>query len=323
MEFRTIIDLPDKLPTVCHDEPIMLLGSCFSDNIGERLRRALFDVTANPFGTLYNPASIASAISRLADNVPFSADELTEYGGMWHSFAHHSRFSSVDQAVALEKINREFLSAARTLTAARTVVVTFGTAFVYRLAENGRTVANCHKLPAKFFSRTKMTETEIVGLWIPLLDRLFRINPRLNVVFTVSPIRHLADGAHQNRLSKATLLLAADRLTRHDDRCSYFPAYEIMDDELRDYRFYAADMVHPSEIAADYIMERFAESCFPPSTRQAAAICAKLTRQLRHRPLTDNREAIEKFNASTRQAALDIAGKLPYLRQTIENLISK
>lgn len=323
MEFRTITDLPDNLPRINHNEHILMLGSCFSDNIGERLRRAMFPVTINPFGTLYNPESIAMAIDRMLDGKPYQAEELIFHNGLWHSFAHHSRFSSVNPDNALRKINREFTDSVESLKHLKHLFVTFGTAYAFRLKETGKIAANCHKMPAALFIRERMSVNDITDRWIPLIDRLFGLNPTLEVTFTVSPIRHLADGARQNTLSKATLLLASETITSHDRRCHYFPAFEIMNDELRDYRFYAADMTHPTEVAVDYIMERFSDACFSEQTRRDAASCEKLYRRICHHPLTDDTEAIEKFRTSTRQAANELADRLPHIRQTIENLFSK
>ena len=267
MEFRTIVDLPRGL-AVEHDEPIMLLGSCFSDNIGERLRRALFRVDVNPFGTLYNPASIAAAVRRLMENRPYSEAELFEFGGMWHSFDHHSKFSCADRSMALQKINARYEGGVQFLKTARWLIVTFGTAYAYCLSDTGAVAGNCHKMPASCFSRRLLPQRDVVDDWLATLACLHEWNPELKAIFTVSPIRHLADGAHGNQLSKSTLLLAIDELSRHAEWISYFPAFEIVMDELRDYRFYAADMVHPSDVAVDYVMERFSEACFSESAEK-------------------------------------------------------
>lgn len=313
MEFRTKIELQNFQPAIGHNEKIMMLGSCFTENIGERLTRGMFDVDINPFGTLYNPASIAQSVDRLLEGHEFAKEELFEYQGTWHSFAHHSRFSSSNPDTALERINERFRNAADNLRQARHLIVTFGTAFVFSLEENGEIVANCHKLPAARFRRTRLSVDEIVETWTALLHRLLKVNPDLYVTFTVSPIRHLADGAHGNQLSKSTLLLAVDRLMEAIPQCRYFPSYEIQLDELRDYRFYAADMTHPSEVAVDYIYTRFSEACFSDSARQAAADCEKLYRQLHHRPLTDNAEAIARFKASTEKLRRQLLDRYPYL----------
>lgn len=323
MEFRTIVDINGGLPRIEHHNPIMMLGSCFTENIGGRLERGLFDIEINPFGTLYNPASIAAALRRLLEDKEFQADELFFHGGIWHSFDHHSRFSSADRSTALEKINESYRRAVQFLRNAKVLILTFGTAYVYRLAESDRIVANCHKLPPAAFRRIRMTTEEIISEWQPLLGQLRRTNPEMQIIFTVSPIRHLADGAHGNQLSKSALLLAVGTITENCSFCSYFPSYEIVLDELRDYRFYAADMVHPSDIAVDYIMERFAGVCFSDACRDAAKECGKLSRMLRHRPLTDDPVAAGRFNGLIRQEALRLTEKMPYLKRTIENKFPK
>lgn len=318
MDFRTIIEVKGAMPTINHDEGIVMLGSCFVDNIGQRLERALFGVTVNPFGTLYNPLSIAAALRRLMEGRAFVAEELTEYRGMWHSFAHHSHFSSIDKDIALKKINDTFLRACLALQSARHLIVTFGTAYVFCL-KDGTIVANCHKLPADFFVRRLMSVEEIVAHWQPLISELKTFSTSLDVTFTISPIRHLADGAHGNNVSKATLLLAVERLLE-ETGCHYFPAYEIVLDDLRDYRFYAADMTHPSEQAVDYIMERFAEAAFTADTIAIAHRCEKLYRRMTHRPLTDDIQSLRCFRESTATLAQQLIADYPHISPLIEKL---
>ena len=319
MEFRTIVDLPRGL-AVEHDEPIMLLGSCFSDNIGERLRRALFRVDVNPFGTLYNPASIAAAVRRLMENRPYSEAELFEFGGMWHSFDHHSKFSCADRSMALQKINARYEGGVQFLKTARWLIVTFGTAYAYCLSDTGAVVGNCHKMPASCFSRRLLPQRDVVDDWLATLACLHEWNPELKAIFTVSPIRHLADGAHGNQLSKSTLLLAIDELSRHAEWISYFPAFEIVMDELRDYRFYAADMVHPSDVAVDYVMERFSEACFSESARKSAKECERFFKLASHRPLSADPSVVSALREKTRQSAFSLLEKMPYLRFVLKEL---
>lgn len=318
MDFRTIIEVKGMMPTINHDEGIVMIGSCFVDNIGQRLERALFNVTVNPFGTLYNPLSIAAALRRLSEGRAYTAEELTEYGGVWHSFAHHSQFSSIDKDIALKKINDSFQRARLALQAARHLIVTFGTAYVFCL-KDGTVVANCHKLPADYFVRRLMSVEEIVAQWQPLISELKTFSPSVDITFTVSPIRHFADGAHGNNVSKATLLLAVERLLE-ETGCHYFPAYELVLDDLRDYRFYAADMTHPSEQAVDYIMERFAEAAFTADTIAIAQRCEKLARRLAHRQLTDDARSHRRFQESTDALAQQLIADYPHISPLIEKL---
>ena len=262
MDFRTAIKPAPATIRVDHSSGIMMLGSCFSDNIGRRLLDGLFDVDVNPMGTLYNPASIASALDDIMERREFAAADLFEHDGRWHSFAHHSRFSGTDPEKVLKGINSRLRTAHDNLRLGRVLIVTLGTAWIFSLRATGRVVSNCHKLPQAMFERSRMSVSDIVTLWQPLLSRLREFNPSLQVIFTVSPIRHLADGAHGNQLSKATLLLAVDALIEAASTVmpteavcpdgtillidpvppmamEYFPAYEALMDDLRDYRFYA------------------------------------------------------------------------------------
>lgn len=342
MDFRTAIKPAPATIRVDHSSGIMMLGSCFSDNIGRRLLDGLFDVDVNPMGTLYNPASIASALDDIMERREFAAADLFEHDGRWHSFAHHSRFSGTDPEKVLKGINSRLRTAHDNLRLGRVLIVTLGTAWIFSLRATGRVVSNCHKLPQAMFERSRMSVSDIVTLWQPLLSRLREFNPSLQVIFTVSPIRHLADGAHGNQLSKATLLLAVDALIETTSTVmpteavcpdgtillidpvppmamEYFPAYEALMDDLRDYRFYAADMTHPSETAADYVYSLFASSHMSEATRGLAAACRKVTRRLAHRPMTDDKAAIERFEQSTLQLVESLSLSHPYLKKAITN----
>lgn len=286
MKWTTPVTVATEKGYLRHGMPILMMGSCFADHIGSYLQEAKFDVCLNPYGTLYNPESIASAIERLAEGRPYEEEELRYDGFLWYSYMHHGSFSSPDRSAALQAMNRSYKRAADLLPRCQRLIATWGTAYVYRLKETGMTVANCHKQPEKVFERARIEADEIVARWELLTQRLHEYAPGCRVLLTVSPIRHLRDGAHNNQLSKATLLLAADTLCRrYPETYSYFPAYEIVMDELRDYRFYAEDMTHPAAAAVAYIRERFAEAYFTPETARLATACEKIATGLRHRPL--------------------------------------
>ena len=261
------------------DSGVVSVGSCFADEIGSRLAGSGFAVEQNPFGTLYNPASVAAALERLVDCREIGDDDLVLHEGLYHSWHHHGSFSRPDKDETVGVCNARIHKAHCALREARLLMVTFGTAWVYEL-ESGMVVANFHKLPAGMFSRRRMTKGEIVSLWRPLLQKIKTFNPNLTVLFTVSPIRHLADGAHGNQLSKATLLLAVDELD-----ANYFPAYEIVLDELRDYRFYGPDMTHPSPLAVEVVWDRFCEAFMAPNVRQQAHNNMKQQKRKQHIPL--------------------------------------
>lgn len=262
MKFRTTIEAPVSKHRITHnDGGTVLLGSCFSDNVGERLRTDGFDVCHNPMGPLYNPASLHAFISRLLDSYVYTEADLTlDDSGRWHALDFPMRYSSDDPQVLLENINNGCRNTAQKLQNASTVIVTFGTAWCFEHAACGRIVGNCHKFPASAFRRRRMDVDEITSLWVPLAHRLTAMGKHL--VATVSPIRHGADGLHGNELSKATLLLALDLIRDAE----YFPAYEILVDDLRDYRFYADDLRHPSSMAVDYIYDIFSHTYFSSET---------------------------------------------------------
>ena len=321
MNFQTYVDTGNCPLAIEHSDQLMMLGSCFAEEVGERLQQSMLNVCINPFGTLYNPASIASALHRLIDGTPYEAASLTHHAGMWHSMDHHSRFSSVDAGKALAAINASLKQGSEALRQARHLIVTFGTAYVF--SHDGKVVANCHKMPAAEFERKRMDIDEITSQWLPLIDELRALNPNLQLTFTVSPVRHLADGAHGNQTSKATLLLAVDRIVAAREACHYFPSYEIVLDQLRDYRFFAADMAHPSTIAVDYVAERFMESCLTPQAQAAATRCRKVYARLLHRQLTDDNAAAERFRQATVAAAQSLIADLPHAKPIIDKLLKK
>lgn len=321
-EFRTIVKPLRIRGTISHRQGVMMLGSCFSDNIGLRLRQACFDVDINPFGTLYNPASIACGIGAILKCRQYSIDDLFQEKGdnRWHSFSHHSEYSSVDSQLMLEKINQRVCEANKMLQRASTLIVTFGTAWVYKYAPTGKVVANCHKLPASMFERSMMSIDEIVAMWKDVIADVKAINQSIQVIFTVSPIRHLRDGAHENQLSKSTLLLAINQLVRECEDVIYFPAYEIMNDDLRDYRFYASDMTHPSEVAVDYIYDIFSQSFFDDDTISLAEKCVKLSKRLMHIPMGDDQDAVARFVHSTNQLKTQLLQQYPFLEAAISKI---
>ena len=277
----TPVNVPQLPLQLDFDSGILSLGSCFADEVGARLQDGGFHIDINPFGTLYNPASVAAALRRIIDNREIGMEDLVQHEGLWHSWHHHGSFSRPTAEETLGVCNARIHQAHKTLKEASLLMITFGTAWVFELSEVHSVVANCHKLPAGMFTRRRMTVGEIVSLWQPLLDKLSAFNPRLSTLFSVSPIRHMADGAHGNQLSKSTLLLAIDELSN----IHYFPAYEIVLDELRDYRFYGPDMAHPSPLAVDIVWDRFQQATMTPTTRNQAHLNAKQHKRERHIPL--------------------------------------
>ena len=320
--FRTIVE-PLKLQgLINHQSGVVMMGSCFSDNIGNRMRQACFDVEINPFGTLYNPASIACGINAILSKRKYTNNDLFKAVGdnRWHSFSHHSMFSSIDDERMLVRINGRMSEAHEAIKKASVLIITFGTAWVYELKDTHEVVANCHKLPASRFNRRIMNVDEIVNQWQQLICVLQEFNPKLKIVFTVSPIRHLRDGAHENQLSKAILHIAINRLMQQFEELIYFPAYEIMNDDLRDYRFYGLDMTHPSEAAIDYIYDIFSQSFFDEKTKTVAEQCERLTRRMAHRPMSDDIESVKRFEKSTLEMKAQMLQQFPFLQRALTKL---
>lgn len=246
---------------ISYKDKIMMLGSCFSDNIGRQLQNLGFDVCVNPFGTLYNPSSILRSIERLADGTEFSIEDCIQIGAgdeRWCSFSHHTSFARNTVEEFLENANSVLEKARTHFLESDKIIITLGTSWCFRHTEGDFIVSNCLKRPAAEFSRERLS----VDQTSRILNRIMEICPEKEFIFTVSPIRHFKDGAHGNQISKAGLLLGIENITE-SGKADYFPAYEIVMDELRDYRFYAEDMCHPSQQAVDYILERFLAWALP------------------------------------------------------------
>lgn len=285
MEFRTPVSpLAGRQGLVSHSTPLLLIGSCFAENIGRRLADALFDVTVNPFGPLYNPLSILAA---LRPDVASIHGEDSSVGGHTFHFMAHSRLSGSDFAATLAAVSAATATMQRAMRDARVVFVTLGTTRLFRLKASGQVVANCHKMPASMFAEQRLSLAETVDALSDIVEALRKTSAapeKLQVVFTVSPVRYTAEGAHANQLAKSTLLLAVDEVVRRfPETASYFPAYEILMDDLRDYRFYADDMKHPSDLAVSYIYSLFARSYFDSATEEVARAAEAVTRRLAHR----------------------------------------
>ena len=276
----TSLFMPVQIPAsswkIGYDDQILLMGSCFADSMCAKLHEHYFRVEGNPFGVLYNPASIAIAIEMARKSQTIEDKDLVEHGGLWHSMAHHGVFSDIDMAVVLDKCNGSIVALRQALENATVITITFGTAWLYEYA--GKVVGNCHKIPANQFVRRRMTVEEIVATWQPLVEAM----PDKKWLFTVSPIRHVKDGLHENHINKGILLQAVEQLTKQTG-CSYFPAYEIMLDELRDYRYYAEDMVHPSSMAVEYIWQRLVETYMTADTQAEMKTLHQLWRDEHHR----------------------------------------
>lgn len=312
MNFITPIQIPPSTIRIGYEHRTMILGSCFAEAIGQRLSDLLFPVDLNPFGILYNPDSIAAAIRRLMDGNLFTADELTRYDDLYHSLLHHGSFSAPTADECLERINARLSAGAEFLAAADRIIVTFGTSYVYRWKGTGAVVGNCHKMPDSYFRRERLSVDKVVHRWNLLLDSMVRRRPEVKWIFTVSPVRHLRDGAHENNLSKSVLHLIIEKLiSLYPTIANYFPAYELMMDELRDYRFYAEDMCHPSPAAVHYISDRFESTYMDAKTRAWLRRAEALHRDLQHRPIHPDSEAYRRFLMQTKLKLKQLRAELP------------
>lgn len=285
LKLQTPVETGRSKVGVSLNDKIVILGSCFADNMGQKMVDLGFDVCLNPFGTLYNPVSVCNSVARLTSGIPFSKDECVQMGagaGLVCSFSHHTSFARRTEDEFMQVANASLKEASLRWKAASKVIITLGTAWIYEYTRSGETVSNCLKIEAKEFTRRRLSVRETATLLMNMIAR----HPEKEFMFTVSPIRHFKDGAHGNQISKSTLLLALDEvLAKFPERCEYFPAYEIVLDELRDYRFYAADMIHPSDQAVDYLWSRFVRFAMPESELPALDARRRELLRSRHRPI--------------------------------------
>ena len=285
LKLQTPVETGRSKVGVSLNDKIVILGSCFADNMGQKMVDLGFDVCLNPFGTLYNPVSVCNSVARLTSGIPFSKDECVQMGagaGLVCSFSHHTSFARRTEDEFLQVANASLKEASLRWKAASKVIITLGTAWIYEYTRSGETVSNCLKIEAKEFTRRRLSVRETATLLMNMIAR----HPEKEFMFTVSPIRHFKDGAHGNQISTSTLLLALDEvLAKFPERCEYFPAYEIVLDELRDYRFYAADMIHPSDQAVDYLWSRFVGFAVPPADLPELDSRRRGLLRSRHRPI--------------------------------------
>ena len=285
MDFRTTVEFEMSGLSVRPEDRISLLGSCFAVHVGSRMAGAGLDVHVNPFGVLYNPASISEMCRAMAMGMDFADDCFFSDGNLWHSWLNDSMFSAGSREECRARLREACRIEGERLRVLDYLFLTLGTNRYYVLNATGRTVGNCHKQPARCFTECQMGVDEVVEEMGRTLEQLWQVNPGLKVIFTVSPYRYAKYGFHGSQLGKAVLLLAVDGLCRRfEGRCLYFPAYEIVLDELRDYRFYAEDMLHPSEVAVNYVWERFSQSCLSPQALALMTEWQGLAKALSHRP---------------------------------------
>lgn len=291
--------LPFEIPTypfkINYKDPILFTGSCFSEEISSKMECLKFNVLSNPNGILFNPESIFNSLQSYLNNQKFTAEDLQQNGEVYFSWQHHSIFSGIDKVEVLRKINSAHLSACQFIKKAKVLVITLGTAYKYQLLETQETVSNCHKIPNHHFQKRLIDINEIIGQFNLFYEKLKKVNPEIQIIFTVSPVKHIRDGVVENNRSKARLIEAVHSMVSKD--IYYFPSYEIVTDILRDYRFFKEDLVHPNEIAVQYVFERFYHSFLDTESKQFINDMASMNRSILHRPHNPLSLSYQKFKA--------------------------
>jgi hypothetical protein len=295
MDYRTTFSIPPSKSKISYNSPVMFIGSCFASEIGSKMAEGKMDVLINPSGMVYNPVSAANIITLIIENREFSGKDLYIYKDTKLSFYHYTDFESVNSSALLEKINSVTDQSSRFLKNAKFLFITFGTARVYRFKESGEIVSNCHKLPADLFSVELLEKEEIVRSWTDIINRLHLFNRDLKVIFTISPVRHWKDGAHGNQVSKSMLFLSIEELLKNPVVEGYFPAYELLMDDLRDYRYYSDDMLHPSDVAIDYIWKAFSKCYITDETQNLWKEVQAISKAKNHRILSESPSGKNEF----------------------------
>jgi GSCFA family len=326
MDFMLNFEPPKLSKQINYRDKLLLVGSCFTEHIGNALREAKFSLLQNPNGILFDPVSVCSSLLSYVQNKQYTESDLFRLNEVWNSWQHHSRFSHIDRSEGLRNINESQENAHRFLKEADWLIITLGTSFSYRListpqpslheVERGSSftsVANCHRAPAQWFAKHLLNIQEIIEALDLCIHQLFQFNPKLNIIFTVSPVRHIRDGVVENNRSKARLIEAVHHMFNKFDRLHYFPAYEIVIDILRDYRFYDIDLVHPNYMATDFVLQKFATSCLDDEARQLMDELKKLSIARRHKPFQPTTEAHKQFLKISAERTKELQKKYPFL----------
>ncbi len=334
MKFHYEFAIKKMEQPINHHHSILLIGSCFTENIGGLLNNSKFRVLENPSGILFNPVSVADVLKMYINNEIITAENLFSYNESWHSWKHHSRCSGITADEAVKKINKSTIEAHQYLKQADYLFITLGSAWVYQLTDKavgagiGTTVANNHKAPSDWFEKKLLSPSEIVVLFNKLLQELKLFNPHLRVIFTISPVRHLREGVIENNRSKAALIQSVHELEQAYEYLYYFPAYELVIDDLRDYRFYSEDLVHPNYHATQYVWEKFTEACLSNNTQQLLRQIKEINLAYQHLPFNAETQAhqafLKKYAILTKQLMeihpeIDYTDTLAYFKTGIKN----
>ncbi len=313
MQFQAHIAIKPLQPSISYHDKLLLIGSCFTEHIGNYLMDVKFNVLQNPNGILFDPMSVCSSLQSYINNKQYTAEDLVYLNEAWHSWQHHSRFSGIDKNDILNTINQSQQAAHTFLKQADWLVITLGSSFVYQLVDNLQPVANCHKAPSQTFQKHLCTIEETTKAFEVVLGQLFQFNPELKVLFTISPVRHLRDGVVDNNRSKARLIEAVHHLVNKFDKLYYFPAYELVVDVLRDYRFFDIDLAHPNYAATQFVLEHFAESCMNKDTQQLMDEIKKLVIARNHKPFNPTSNQHQQFLKNQLQKTKALKTRYSYL----------
>jgi lysophospholipase L1-like esterase len=330
MKFHLEFDIKKLEQPIQLQNKLLLIGSCFTENIGEKLRKHKFQVLENPHGILFNPVSVVEALTDYITCKNYSSSDLFNYNEAWHSWNHHSRFSGLSADDSLSKINQSIINAHNYLANSDYLIITLGSAWLYTLtdkASNGKLHAiasNNHKAPSNWFEKRLMPASELVSIFEELIQKIKVFNPRLQILFTISPVRHLREGLVENNRSKAVLIQAVHQLVESNKHIHYFPAYELVIDDLRDYRFYAEDLVHPNYQATQYVFEKLVDSCMDENTKFIMKEIAEINLAYQHKPFNPYSEKHQLFLNSYFEKTkllkynypfIDVAAELDYFEK--------
>jgi len=318
MELRTTFNITPSKNKITYNDPVIFIGSCFATSIGRQFEAGHMPVLINPAGTVYNPVSVCITLDTITGGKKYKIEELFNYNDTWLSLNHYTDFSSDKPDVVLDKINTSSAFARKFIQKSKFLFVTFGTARVYRWKRSGKIVSNCHKMPVTEFTNELLSVKDIVTLWEKQLDKLHSLYPELKIVFTISPVRHWKDTAHGNQISKSVLFLAIEELLNHPAKPDYFPAYELVMDDLRDYRFYDEDMLHPSASAVNYIWKKFSECYFDKKTIELYGEIIKIKKGYQHRLNDVSGTKTREFAETILRQIANAEKKIPSIDLSVE-----
>lgn len=307
------LDIPQLPQPITYRDKILLIGSCFTEHMVDRLVQHKFNVLSNPHGILFNPLSVADSLNSYLDSKQYEAADLFQLNELWNSWTHHTRFSHINKEEALAGINQSQQEAATFIKDAGWVVITLGSAFQYYLKENDQQVANNHRAPSQWFEKRLLTTDSIIDALVESLDKLLAINPNVKILFTISPVRHIRDGVVDNNRSKGRLIEAVHSLCERYQQAFYFPAYELVIDILRDYRYYDIDFVHPNYLATSFVWEQFVKTCIGAETQQVMKEVHDISVARSHKPRFPETDAHQRFMYNYASKVGNLSKRYPYL----------